>query len=70
MMYRAVFEPILSCGISVWGNTYKNVLHKFQTIQNDAMRTILGLPRIASVRFIFKQEGIFNVEQLCYYKVH
>jgi hypothetical protein len=46
------------------GSTYQNVLGKFQVIQNDAIRTILGLRRDQSVRHVFIQEKILNVSNI------
>jgi hypothetical protein len=46
---RALFEPVLTYCVACWGSSVRNVLRVAQVLQNDAIRAIKGLPRIASV---------------------
>lgn len=69
MLYKALFEPVLFYGAPIWGTTYENVLKKFQTMQNDAIRAIYGLKRRQSVRSIFEQEKILTVVSMAKYKI-
>lgn len=68
-MYKALFEPVLFYGISVWGTTYNNVLARFQIVQNDALRMIFKLRRCQSVRFIFQQQELLTVKSAVKFKV-
>lgn len=66
-IYRSLFEPVLFYGVSVWGSTYENVLNRFQVIQNDAIRAILGWRRDSSVSHVFKLNGLLNVHKIAQY---
>ena len=68
-LYDALLVPVLSYGISVRGSTYRNVVNRFQVIQNDAIRTIMNYPRKKSVRAIHKQKSILDVKGLADFRV-
>ncbi|HXB13244.1 MAG TPA: reverse transcriptase family protein [Bacteroidia bacterium] len=69
VVYKSLFVPVISYGISVWGSSYDMVIRKFQTIQNDALRAIMGSSRCTSVRSIFKQYNILNIKNLSHQQI-
>lgn len=68
-LYRALLEPVIFYGLPVWGNTFSNTKRLFQTIQNDAFRAIYGVRRQQSVRFVFNQQQILDVNSAIKLKV-
>ena len=63
-VYRALFEPVLTYGITLWGGSYDNVIRVAQVLQNDALRAIKGLPRDLSVSIWYSKLGILQVRRI------
>ena len=49
LLYKSLLLPLLTYGVSLWGNGYKGTLHRAEVIQNDAIRAIFGIRRRDSV---------------------
>lgn len=62
--YHALFVPILTYGIMVWGGAFQAQLRVLQVIQRDALRTIFGLPRHAGVVELMSRHRILGLNQL------
>ena len=63
-VYRALFEPVLTYCVTLWGSSYKNVIRAAQVIQNDAIRAITGLSRKTSVSSLYSKLGVLPVEKV------
>jgi hypothetical protein len=63
-VYRALFEPVLTYCVALWGSSYENVIRVAQVLQNDAIRAITGLPRDSSVSKWYSKFGILKVKRL------
>jgi hypothetical protein len=61
-VYRALFEPVLTYSVALWGSSYKNVVRVAQVLQNDAIRAIKGLSRRTSVSNWYPKLGILNID--------
>lgn len=64
-VYRALFEPVLGCCLSVWGGGYEKVMHSVQVLQNDALRAITGRRRWDSVKDLYASFNVLPVDELC-----
>jgi hypothetical protein len=67
-VYRALFEPVLTYGVTLWGSTFKNVIRTAQVIQNDAIRAITGLPRRVSVSGCYPKLGVLPIDKIVFLK--
>lgn len=63
--YRALFEPVLSYCIAVWGGGYACIMDRLQIMQNDALRAITCKRRRDSVEHLFDELKILNVKSMC-----
>ena len=62
--YKALLVPLLTYCISLWGGSYGNVIAAAQVLQNDALRSILGVERYRSVSGEFGGLDILRIDEL------
>jgi hypothetical protein len=65
-IYKALFEPLLTYCIVIWGSTFSNAIGPLSVIQNDAIRTILGANRSSHLELnqTYDRLGIRNIQSL------
>lgn len=63
-VYQAMFESVLSYGITVWGLASEYLIDSIQRVQNKAMKTICNNSDNG-----FKDLNLLNVKQLVFYKL-
>jgi len=66
---RALFEPLLSYCIPVWGAANASTLHPLEVCQRNALRAVFGLRYRDSVSEVFKRHNFFTVNKLYIFKV-
>ena len=64
MAYKALFLPLISYGILLWGGGYEAVLRRAQVFQNDALRAIFNRRRRDSVRDLYIEHNLATIEVL------
>ena len=64
LVYKALFEPILSYALIVWGGAPKTHLSSLNVLQRDALRAIVGFSRRHSVDHLFIDLDILSLSQL------
>jgi Reverse transcriptase (RNA-dependent DNA polymerase) len=64
LTYEALLVPLLCYGVSIWAGGYKNIVHRAQVIQNDALRAIFGRKRHDSVADILDKYRLPSIVQL------
>ena len=52
-IYISFIRPILEYGGPVWNNCTQYELDKLNKIQNEAMRTVTGTPKIVSIQSLY-----------------
>lgn len=67
--YKALFIPVLSYGIVLWGSSFDTHLRQVEVLQRDAIRAIFGLSRRSGVYQLMQQNKLMSVKQLYLYKV-
>jgi len=66
ILYQYLFEPTLTYGISIYGGTAQNHLSKIKTLQNLALKNVLGRPKFSSASDTFALTKFFKFNQLHY----
>lgn len=69
LFYKALFVPVISYGISVWGGAHASRFHGLQVVQRDAIRSIFGLPRRSSVASLMNRHELMTLDQLFLFRV-
>jgi hypothetical protein len=63
-IYKSMFESNLTYAIPIWGGYSEKCINRLQVLQNDAIRSILGIDRRSSISSLRSELGILTVRQL------
>jgi hypothetical protein len=63
LLYRALFESVLTYCATIWGGAYDTVLRPLEILQNDSLRTILGIKRSEphNIDKLYETTGILRI---------
>ena len=68
-LYYALVHPLLLYGIIIWGATYPTYLQKLKSLQNRAIRAIVGAHFRDSVNPYYSQLKILQIDDLFKFEV-
>jgi hypothetical protein len=66
-IYKQLFLPYITYMAPIWGSTSEQNLSRLQVVQNNALRSILGLRRSESVRIFYNKFSLMRVKGLIRY---
>ncbi|CAG4973470.1 unnamed protein product [Parnassius apollo] len=63
LVYKTTIKPIWTYGIQLWGTSSNSNIDILERFQTKALRTMFGIPRSISNRYIYLELGLKTVRQ-------
>jgi len=68
-IYKALFIPVISYCITIWGSAPNSIIDRVQVLQNDALRAIAGVYRSHSGSLLRKNFALLSVRHLYLFRL-